>query len=451
MNLFEKILEIYQKYYLCPHCLGRMFSLLGTSTTNHERGRSLLLSLTMENHRNYLSNKIDQDNSISNLKILAQRAYFLPAQKILEKEGFGSFEHLSSIQCFLCHNIYDDLKKFAINAKKVIEDYEFKTFIIGTSLDPKIINKEDKFKAEFNLLESESFKNHFNREVGKILTNLLNKPPEFSNPDITIIFNLDYESYTIDLIVRSIFIYGKYNKLIRGIPQTHWDCKNCRGKGCTICNFTGKQYPSSIEELISFEFIKESNAEGSKFHGAGREDIDVKMLGEGRPFIIELKNPKKRTLNLNRIQKIVNKINKRKVKISELRYSTKNFVKKIKFDAESTKKTYLASVTSSKKISKEEFKEFASNLKKKLENQKIQQKTPQRVVHRRADKVREKFIYNIDGKFIKSNLFTFIIETQGGTYIKELIHGDNGRTSPSFTEILGFPLTCKQLDVIKIN
>ena len=28
-------------------------------------------------------------------------------------------------------------------------------------------------------------------------------------------------------------------------------------------------------------------------HAAGREDIDVRMLGKGRPFIIEFVNPKK--------------------------------------------------------------------------------------------------------------------------------------------------------------
>ena len=28
-------------------------------------------------------------------------------------------------------------------------------------------------------------------------------------------------------------------------------------------------------------------------HAAGREDIDVRMLGDGRPFIIEFENPKK--------------------------------------------------------------------------------------------------------------------------------------------------------------
>jgi len=75
------------------------------------------------------------------------------------------------------------------------------------------------------------------------------------------------------------------------------------------------------------------------------------------------------------------------------------------------------------------------------------------VSHRRADKIRKKTIYHIEGKFIKPKVYEFIIESQGGTYIKELINGDNGRTTPSITEIFeifGFPLECKKLDVLKI-
>ncbi|MFW9947956.1 MAG: tRNA pseudouridine(54/55) synthase Pus10, partial [Candidatus Odinarchaeota archaeon] len=231
---------------------------------------------------------------------------------------------------------------------------------------------------------------------------------------------------------------------------THWNCRICNGKGCQICNFSGKQYMTSVEELLSPEFIKQSYATKSKFHGAGREDIDAKMLGEGRPFILELKNPKIRTLNLERIQKKVNKENKKKIKISELKYTNKNQVKTIKTNAEKARKLYRVLVKAEKKISKLEFVNLINKLKSKLENQIIKQKTPLRVSHRRANKIRSKKIYKIEGKYIKSQFFEFLIETQGGTYIKELISGDEDRTNPSFTQIFKYPLICKELDVLKI-
>jgi tRNA pseudouridine synthase 10 len=449
--IFHKVLEIYSKYYICLDCLGRMFSLLGTNTTNKKRGYSLLLSLTMENHHKYLSNNDDQQTeAYKYLKILAENAHFLPAQKVLENEGCEYSERDPNQTCYLCHGIFSNIDNYINEVKVKLKEIEFDNFLVGTSPDSQIINNEDKFKTEFKILEAEAFKSHFNRFIGKKLMAALKKNPEFNNPDILILYSLGFESFKIDLKIKSLFIYGRYNKLIRGIPQTHWYCRNCLGKGCEQCNFTGKQYLTSIEELISPEFVKESKASDSKFHGAGREDIDVRMLGTGRPFILELKNPKVRSINLVNLEKKINKSLRKKVKVLNLKYSNKKEVIRLKAESKNIKKVYKAVVQAQNKITKELFEEKLSDLRKVFENQEILQRTPLRVAHRRADKVRKKNIYKIGGKYIKSNLFEFTIETQGGTYIKELVNGDDGRTSPSFSEIFEFSLVCKNLDVVDI-
>jgi tRNA pseudouridine synthase 10 len=175
------------------------------------------------------------------------------------------------------------------------------------------------------------------------------------------------------------------------------------------------------------------------------------MLGSGRPFILELRNPKIRNLNFNKIKKLVNKKNRKFIKISELRYSNKREVIQIKSKAKDTKKVYKAIVKAENKIDKEKFDQIVLELKNTFESQKIHQRTPYRVSHRRADKIREKNIFQINGKYIKPNLFEFILETQGGTYIKELISGDEGRTTPSFSEIFKDKLVCKELDVLEIS
>ncbi|UCD00865.1 MAG: tRNA pseudouridine(54/55) synthase Pus10 [Promethearchaeota archaeon] len=450
--IFDKVFEIYKKYYICIHCLGRMFSLLGTNTTNFDRGNSLLLSITMENHKNYLSgNDFLKKEAVTNLKLLAENANYLPAQKVLDNEGLDYTKNHSIQLCYLCHDIFSNIHNYIIKAGQSLDKIEFDSFLIGSSPESLIINQEDKFKTEFNLLEGESFKSHFNRVVGKDLMITLNKTPEFNNPDVLIIYTFGFEANEVEIVIKSLFIYGRYNKLIRGIPQTHWFCKNCMGRGCELCNFTGKQYSTSVEDLINPEFIKESKATDSKFHGAGREDIDVRMLGQGRPFILELRNPKIRNLDLTKIERKVNKINRKRIKIQNLRYSNKKEVIKLKTEAKNTKKVYKAIVKTENKISKEFFKQKLIELKKVFENQEIHQQTPYRVSHRRADKIREKRIYKIDGKLIKPNLLEFKIETQGGTYIKELINGDEGRTYPSFSELFEMPLLCKELDVLEIS
>jgi len=428
-----------------------MFSLLGTDTTNHDRGNSLLLAITMDKHRAYLSQRDNHDNACQILKLLAEKAKYGPAQSVLEKEGIEYDKPDSTEKCYLCDDIFNDTDVYAKRAEDYLKNVEFTNFLIGTALDAQIINKEDNFKATHNLLEAESFKNHFNREVGKQLSLILSKPAEFRMPDITIIFSIKFGSFDITMLLRSIFIYGRYNKFVRGIPQTHWDCRLCRGKGCESCKFTGKQYPTSVEELMSPKFVSEAKADGSKFHGAGREDIDVKMLGTGRPFVLELINPKVRTIDLKKIQDKVNKSNKRKIKVNDLQYSSKERVKNLKLSAENTKKVYVAKVISKKAISKSQFDVLLKKLKTIYEKQNLQQRTPIRVSHRRADKIREKKIFRVEGKFIKPNVSEFIVEAQGGTYIKELISGDAGRTTPSFSDIYGFTLECKKLDVIQIK
>ena len=449
--IFDKILQIYQKYYICIHCLGRMFSLLASQTTNQKRGESLLLSFTMENHRIFLSgNNQEQDASIINLKLLAEKAKFLPAQSVLKNEGI-EFEIANIDQpCYLCNNIFLDIEPYGKEGITFLREIEFNNFLIGSTPESQIINREDRFKSEFGIIEAESFKSHFNRVVGKLLTYELNKPPEFNNPDLLIIYHIGYDSFNIKLTIKSLFIFGRYNKLMRGIPQTHWYCQKCMGKGCDLCNFTGKQYLISVEELVNPEFMKESQATDSKFHGAGREDIDVRMLGRGRPFILELRNPKIRKLDLLKIEHRTNKRNKKRVRIQNLRYSNKKEVINIKSEAKNTRKVYKSLVLSDGKLSKEEFNVKLRELKSSIENQEIHQRTPNRVSHRRADKIRGKLVYKIDGKYVKPNLFEFRIQTQGGTYIKELISGDNGRTSPSFSEVFKMPLMCKELDVLEI-
>ncbi|MBY9018458.1 MAG: tRNA pseudouridine(54/55) synthase Pus10, partial [Candidatus Lokiarchaeota archaeon] len=429
----------------------RMFSLYATNTTNLERGNSILLALTMQLHEIYLSINEKNDDTVNQLRILAEKAKYVPAMKVMEKEGLSFDNEITEPSCYLCDNIFSDLTKYTIEAIRKLENLDYESFLVGTNLNGKIINKEDEFKVRFKILGAESFKSHFNREVGKLLSTQIKKSTDFANPDITIIFSLSFDSFSINFVIRSLFIYGRYNKLIRGIPQTHWDCRRCKGMGCVNCNYTGKQHQTSVEELIIPEFIKVSKSTGAKFHGAGREDIDVRMLGKGRPFILELQNPVLRLLNLENLEKRVNKITKKKVKIRDLKFSNKNKVISIKNNAENTKKLYKALVQSEKRITKSQFNEFLILLENQLVGKKLSQRTPERVSHRRADKVRQKYIYELNGRFLKSNLFEFTVKTQGGTYIKELINGDKGRTTKSFTELFGAPLICKELDVLHID
>ncbi|MEM2987541.1 MAG: tRNA pseudouridine(54/55) synthase Pus10, partial [Candidatus Bathyarchaeia archaeon] len=80
----------------------------------------------------------------------------------------------------------------------------------------------------------------------------------------------------------------------------------------------------------------------------------------------------------------------------------------------------------------------------------IKQRTPLRVLHRRADLTREKYIYEVKAKRLSPNRAELKVRCQGGLYVKELVTGDGGRTTPSVSEILGNKAKPIKLDVLKV-
>ncbi|CAH8853047.1 unnamed protein product [Trichobilharzia szidati] len=72
---------------------------------------------------------------------------------------------------------------------------------------------------------------------------------------------------------------GRYVKLSRRLPQTPWLIG------------TQRKLDSSVEELITGLILPEFGANAqSCFMSSGREDVDVRCLGLGRPFVIEINN-----------------------------------------------------------------------------------------------------------------------------------------------------------------
>ena len=249
----------------------------------------------------------------------------------------------------------------------------------------------------------------------------------------------------IDLQISSLYIYGRYNKYSREIPQTRWFCKICRGKGCRKCNYTGEIYKTSVEELVSKPFLVASKGTDEAFHGAGREDIDVRMLGTGRPFVLELKNPKIRNINLSDMKDSVNSKNKDKISIQNLAFCSKDEIARIK--AGEFKKTYKIVFKGESAINIEKLKKVLSSLR----GTKIGQKTPSRVAHRRADLVRQKQIYDYTIESVEGTIATITLEAESGTYIKELVSGDDNRTNPNISKLLGIPCIVTELDVMHIK
>ena len=385
---------------ICNHCLGRKLSSLVKGENNLDRAEKISEELN-----------INQDDA----------------------------------DCVICGNIFDriDDELFGKIYNKIEHlGVEFDTFLVGTSLDKAIKQNDDEISDSLDVVV-EPIKKELNRIIGSEIENNSNKEVSFEKQDIVI--NVDIRKKTkVRLQINPLFIEGKYNKYLRGIPQTKWPCTKCKGRGCDECNGTGKQYPESVEELLSERILEVTRGYEAKFHGAGREDIDVLMLGSGRPFVLEIKEPKIRKINLKELEEEINKSAEGKTAYHGLKFVERNRKAEIKVSSPDTYKVYKALVKCEEPYDKSKLKDL-----EKLDE--INQQTPIRVLRRRADKVRIKHVKELKSEVIDDYTFEITIKTEGGLYIKELISGDEGRSKPNVSEILGVNAVCAQLDVVEVS
>jgi tRNA pseudouridine synthase 10 len=422
MKIDEKLIEVFKDGYTCNNCAGRTLGNLLSGLSNEERGRIL---------RHYIAFLIDSgeklDVDLSNFYEIKFRNVKIKPEKPKE--------------CKICKNFFlKKIDELASEVVKKVKGIDFNTFQVGSIVSDELLKNEEKLLEIVGIEFSETIKSEINRELGKRVEKLTGKVFALRNPDLTIVVDLNTNS--IRTQIRSLYFFGKYKKLVRGIPQTKWTCSRCGGKGCTYCKGEGKLYKTSIQEIIEKPLLKATKSKKSSMHASGREDIDARCLGY-RPFVIEMVKPLKRKVDLKKVIKNVNK--SKKVNVDGLKIITdaKQIIRKLK--TEKWDKTYFAEVEFKKPIDKKKLK-----LLKALTKEPILQKTPLRVVHRRADKYRKRQVKEISYKAVGKNL-KLKIKAESGLYIKELINGDSDRTKPSIAEIIDNTPKRINLDVLKIH
>lgn len=203
--------------------------------------------------------------------------------------------------------------------------------------------------------------------------------------------SISFENYTIK--GPTVFVAGRYRKLSRDLSQTPWHIDNKRMK------------ENSIQELISFElcphFVADSSSvENCLFMASGREDIDVRMLSRGRPFIVQITDSKICSLPLSIAGEIQSRIDNTKlISVQDLQMVTREELKYLKMGEEQKKKFYRALCVLKTPANVE--------LIKRLDIPNgflVQQQTPLRVVHRRPLLTRPRQIFSLKGFITKGIL-----------------------------------------------
>jgi tRNA pseudouridine synthase 10 len=201
---------------------------------------------------------------------------------------------------------------------------------------------------------------------------------------------------------------------------------------------------SSVQELICQKIQERWRADDMKFASSGREDVDVRMLGQGRPFVVELINPHCSFVPITDFAKLQREINSHscEVAVRDLQLVGRDSTKRLKEGEEMKKKTYCALVKVDKLLSSTDCDGLNS-----IKDLVVKQKTPIRVMHRRSMACRERVIHHMSASLIDSHHICLSLTTQAGTYVKEFVHGDMGRTAPSVRSLMDSPADIVALDV----
>jgi tRNA pseudouridine synthase 10 len=392
----------------CLSCLGRVVGKIGFGLDNRERGIEVLNQLEIQEGVSLEDSLISDDSD-----------------------------------CKICDGLISEIPNFVALVSNTMSEYSIYSFKIGTIVDKDLLSRESDFQLVFGENIGESIKSQLNRETGIGVWKNTAIEAKIESPDAVAIIDTSYD--TIELEIKSLFIEGNYNKFDRTVPQTRWPCSRCKGMGCRKCDNTGQLYPDSVQSLIANSFSRESLCTEDLFHGMGREDIDAAMLGDGRPFVLELRMPKVRDLNLEGLEKEINEANKNRIKVINLRFVDRPRVAELKNTV--CDKSYRVDISVSDITSIESLKKGSQRLTGTV----IEQRTPTRVSHRRADLVRPRLINRVDVVSFEGNMAELVIRAQHGTYIRELVSGDEGRTVPSLSSLIDANCKVEVLDVLNLH
>jgi tRNA pseudouridine synthase 10 len=279
-----------------------------------------------------------------------------------------------------------------------------------------------KEEGAFDFSFGESIKRQLNRTLAEAISKDTGMAQDADDPDVIFITSL--ENGKVYHRPGPMFIFGRYKKLEPQIAQKVWH----------VPIFT------SVEELIGEPMKKATMAESFTMHASGREDIDVTNTA-GRPFVMELAGVTNREISLAELEKEISKDKRISVKLE--RRVPRSFVALVSdshFD-----KSYRVYISAKEGIDEKDIERICA-----LGGKMISQKNPERMMRRRANIERRRKAYSITaGKDEKG--YYADIECEAGTYVKELVNGDNGRTQPSFSSATNKNMACENLVVTRIR
>ncbi len=332
--------------------------------------------------------------------------------------------------CEICSNLLEHTEDYFEMFREETKLYEFSTFLIGLRASKPNLQTEREL-MEKNGVSARDYRKQFELSLGSKIESELNYTADFSRPEVTFVVN--QENMDFSLWVKPVYLKGRYLKKRRGIPQSPW-----------ITPGKGKESEKSVSEYIGLPVSVAFMGKNYNFFASGREDVDALMLGNGRPFYVEVERPKKRSVELPSLANKVKGDSRGGVEIIDLSVASSEEIEELKHLKSDKKYEVGITMEGADEIDLE-------NELKKYSHYKINQRTPNRVLGIRKDRIREREIRSIEVKERIGKTAVLLITAEAGTYIKEFITGDEGRTIPNLKDGLDINVKIDYLNVLEVK
>ena len=205
--------------------------------------------------------------------------------------------------CEICGGLLSRLPSISRAVTKELRGYEFASFLVGTTISQRILDKEDEIRSKFKIKGREGIKAQITKSISNHVSQYTRKKIDYNRPELTLLVTLPDGS--VSLNPRSIWLFLKYLKTKRGLAQRSTLCSVCNGVGCANCNYKGIAN-SSIQNQVTVFLCKKFKAENCNFIWIGSEDENSLVSGNGRPFYVEILRPKLRKVSRNFFRKMTN-------------------------------------------------------------------------------------------------------------------------------------------------
>ena len=354
------------------------------------------------------------------------QAYKL-CQRCAERQGAGPsvFVTVPGDACSVCAGLMDRVEKMAGLVVREARRYQFETFAIGVSVPGSVQEKEDELRSNLRLKGSETIKTQAARLIAAEVIKALRKRQDRQRPDLTVLADLGAEEASTSS--RPLYYYARYTKP-GTIRQKRSFCQACRGSGCGECKGTGFEQKPSVENLIRKRISGFSGSEKMTFTWLGSEDRESRVLPPGRPFLVEVKNPRKRKLP----GKFGARVRGGLVSVSRGRVLPSKPLRLPAFRFRTTITAVAAARVAPDAL---------AGLKPRFRGATVRFDRPH---NRPADKK----VYSVSAT-VKGRTLSIDAELDGGLPVKRFVSGE--LVSPSVSEVLKTEVSCRSFDICGVK